>query len=915
MRNRVERLRIYLLVSAVFLVLVIAAFIGSTRYLKHRFLAELPAKLGANVIVDTSGVTYNHTVQGHITYTIHAAKEIEHTDGKVGLHDVWIKLYGRNQDRADLIRGDEWEWDKKNGVVRAIGLVHIDLQSSGAVNYAKDGKDGKAAGAEKAMDGQGSAPGAGTNAAGAKVLHVTTSDLIYMQNLGVAATGAPIEFESGAIVGHAVGADYNSDSGVLMLHSAVSMDGRSGGRPVHLDASAAELDDRDHQVQLTRARYSTPGRTAQADQATLHLRADQTLQRIQAQGNVTMQANGATVVSERADVALNAASRAQTALLTGGVKYSADQPLRQMRGEAQEANIAFDKQANPQPQHAVFRGAVHMVERTRATDAAREATPGPWSVRELTGATVDAALAPAGLGKSELRDVEATGNAHYTAVNNGSLAHAQGTATTDFSADDLKAHMLAGGDPKLPPQLDTIAGRGHTLLHQVGADGVVQTSAGDTLDAKMRRAAARGAIRRPQGGAQTGAGEQTVANAVLTGHVVLTRSGTAQRAGHAVAASGVKNANADDDTQRATAQRAVYDGDLDRATLTGSVQLTGQGSELWASQVALDRATGDAHAQGAVKVDYVQNAAAQAGGTKAGSTQAASTQAASTRSNTHSAAQGDIEPTHILADRADLVHATDVATFHGKPARLWRGGSQVQAPVIELARTQKRLVARSEDATGSSTPQVHTVLMNAGGGAGPAQSSTAAQANTAQPCASASAATNTAAGKPGVSPVAQQSAMRVTSGELVYSQIAGEADFTGGFRGETADGTIRANQGSAYMDAGSGAAAAFSPAGNLDHVVASGQVAIDGTGLRATGERLLYTAADQVFLLTGDAKGPPKAVDARGTTTTGAALRFHHGCGESGDTVEVLGALPGEPAQHGHTVSHVSDAKKEKAGK
>ena len=33
MRNRVERLRIWLLGSAVFLMLVIAAFIGSARYL------------------------------------------------------------------------------------------------------------------------------------------------------------------------------------------------------------------------------------------------------------------------------------------------------------------------------------------------------------------------------------------------------------------------------------------------------------------------------------------------------------------------------------------------------------------------------------------------------------------------------------------------------------------------------------------------------------------------------------------------------------------------------------------------------------------------------------------------------------------------------------------------------------------
>src|SRR5665213_1879220 len=111
MRIRVEKLRIWLLASAVFLVLVIAAFIGSARYIRHHLLAGLPAKLGVNVKVDTTGVTLSHSTRGHTDYVIHAAKDVEHTDGKVALHDVWIKLYGRNQDRADMIRGDDWEWD------------------------------------------------------------------------------------------------------------------------------------------------------------------------------------------------------------------------------------------------------------------------------------------------------------------------------------------------------------------------------------------------------------------------------------------------------------------------------------------------------------------------------------------------------------------------------------------------------------------------------------------------------------------------------------------------------------------------------------------------------------------------------------------------------------------------------------
>ena len=45
--------------------------------------------------------------------------------------------------------------------------------------------------------------------------------------------------------------------------------------------------------------------------------------------------------------------------------------------------------------------------------------------------------------------------------------------------------------------------------------------------------------------------------------------------------------------------------------------------------------------------------------------------------------------------REALDHATDKVTFHGAPARMWQGGSQVQAPVIEDgAHAEARLFAR-----------------------------------------------------------------------------------------------------------------------------------------------------------------------------------------------------------------------------
>ena len=294
--------------------------------------------------------------------------------------------------------------------MRALGLVHIDLQAA----------DATGSGPRRMLRQSRSRRGRRR-----KVMHVTTSGLVYLTNLGVAATNDPIEFQAGAMTGHATGADYSSDSGMLTLHSAVSMSGMSAGRPVTVTAATAEFDERNQQAFLTRAKYDSAGRTVEAEQATLQRRPDGTLARVEAQGNVTIRAQGATTVSQHADVALNGTSQPRSAVLTGGVMYSLDEPLRQARGQADEATIAFDAQAKPQPEHAVFTGAVHMIERTRATEAARE----PWSMRDLTAAKVEVELARAGEGKVQPRDAEATGDAHLTVIDNGSLAGGSGHGT------------------------------------------------------------------------------------------------------------------------------------------------------------------------------------------------------------------------------------------------------------------------------------------------------------------------------------------------------------------------------------------------------------------------------------------------------------------------------------------------------
>jgi lipopolysaccharide export system protein LptA len=864
MNVSVERLRVWLLVGAGLLVIVISAFLGYAHYRAHRFLTNLPAKLGVDVRRETNGYTYSQSVQGRTIYTIHAAKAVERGDGKVTLHDVGIVLYGRKEDRADRIYGNEFEYDQKNGVVRAIGEVHIDLQAPQAADA--NAKMDYAAGKDlKGTNVGGGAPGGAAGEHESKderLIHVTTSGLVFLQKLAVAATDKDIEFESGGMTGHAVGADYNSDTGVVVLHSAVRVNGLQHDRPVVLTASHAVLDRPGQTMVLSQAKYvaignagsggagGAEGQTAQGQHVVVHLRRDGSAERVEAEGEVTL-TNGAggTVMAPRGEMMLNAQNQPQSAVMTGGVKYGADDPLRQARGEATEGRAAFDKKGHPE--RVVMTGAVHLHERVRATGAAAE----PWSERELNAGTVELALATDSAGKAQLRDAKATGDARLKVVN---AAAKGGTTSSALAGDVLTAHFVRVGNAD---HITEVHGDGHTTLRKVSATGVVNTSSADSLVAHLRPVATRGLGVEGKGQQRKrdelgGTGGDEVFDAAEQGHVVMTQL-PVRKPGDAAAPA----------EQRVTAERAVYDrgtgdhgvgdGELERTTLTGNVQVSDGTSVLWADRVVSEQQSGNATADGSVKASYGQAGSAE-------------------------------EPVHVLAARAELKHDSQIATFHGvagKPARLWQGASQVDAPVLQFEQKQKRLRAYGE---GQGAPMaVHTVLVSA------VASPSSLKMDAAKP--------GTAAGK--VAGAARKTdVIRVASRELTYSDEARKAEFTGGIEVESRDGSMRGQQLIVYLEpAQTGGAGKVSPnggktdgvkpaaasgaggngfmGGSVERMVASGRIEMEQPGRRATGEQVAYTASDGMYVLTGTAAVLPKVMDDQRGTITGTSLRFHSGDG------------------------------------
>ncbi|MCU1319485.1 MAG: OstA family protein [Edaphobacter sp.] len=820
----VERLRVWLLVGAGLLVMVIAAFLGYAHYRTHRFLKDLPGKLGVDITQETNGYTYSQSVEGKTLYTIHAAKARQFKDGKVTLHDVGVVLYGRKQDRADRIYGREFEYDQKAGVIRAMGEVHLDLQASAATDVR--GKADYAAGKDLPESG-----GAEKQSHDDRLIHVKTSGLVFLRELGVAATDQDIEFEFNGINGHAKGADYSSDTGVLVLHSAVKVNGLQGGRPIVLTAARAELDRLNQRVTLAQARYVSVGgeragggETAQAHQAIVHMRKDGSAERVEAEGEVTLtEGDSGRVIAQRADAILNAASRPQSVRLYGGVHYVADEPLRQAKGEAAEGQASFDKLG--QLEQVVLTGAVHLKERVRASEALNE----PWGERELEAGTVELALAAEGAGRPQLRDAKASGDARLDVVN-AEMKGAGGSTSSGMAGDVLTAHFVRSEGAS---RLSEVHGIGHTALRRMSETGVEDTSLGDTLDVHLR---ARGDVRQvgvvggqDRRGAKAAGGRKRtdeISTAVQQGHVVMTHK--------PVLRPGDANASGE---QRATAEKAVYDGVTERVTLTGGVQVMDAGSVLWADKVAMEQKTGDGVAEGTVKVSYLQPKGGESG------------------------------EVHVLAARAELKRAADLAIFYGgvgRPARLWQGGSQVEAPVLQFEQKQRRLVARGE-----GQGLVHVVMVN--NGSGKAEAGKASGGRTG--------------------------AVRVTSRELIYSDEARRAEFGGGVQVENADGRMRGQQAIVYLQAAGGGGrqlgakvgtGAAQPAGlgglqggfmggSVERVVVTGQIEMEQPGRRATGEQLVYAASDGTFVLTGTVAAPPKIMDETRGTVTGTSLRFRSG--------------------------------------
>ncbi len=764
----IERLRVAIVALAVLLLLAIAGSFFYGRWRLGHIAQDLPARLGIQIQQSTQGFVLSKTEQGQPLFTLHAARAVEFkSGGHVSLHDVEIDLYNRQTGVADTIAGNDFEYDPRSQVVQSNGEAHIVLHAP-----AKDG----GAGATSKNEGQ--------------TIRVTTHGLTFNQKTGVATCSGEVDFQVADSSGQAVGAEYDSKQGHLLLKSDVVLKTTMQNQPAVLHASRAMYDRGEGQVHLWQPRYTSATQRGTAETATVLLRTNGYPERVNAQGEVQLASNnGMRIEAPAMQVSLNERSQPRQAQFSGGVRFGEDEPAQKISGNAREAEVGFD--LSGRANHAVLDGAVQFHQQTSAGANNLQ--------RTLAANHLILNLMPSKTGNVQLRSADASGNAVFTSL---SIVPEHAPQQAVLAGQTLNAKFAAGN------QLQQIDGAGQTSLKTVAANGDVDSSTGDTLQIEFTSGQNTSTT-----GQRNAMAAQSIRTAVQTGHVVLQQIGKEKKSGSQIST--------------ATAERASYLAANDTLTLTGNPVFRDAQLEMTARRMELERATGKMISKGAVQATLLSNnMQMNAGGLLDGK-----------------------QPVHIIAEQATVIHDTETAVF-SRRARLWQGGDTVEASVIELSQKTQTLKAYGDSAC------TQCVISNFLG-------------------------TSTSSAQPSKREQAAPSTFRVISERLLYSDAERKASFLHHVQVVSSSGMLFSDDAEIFLTPVSTAKKKnLSSSRNngeqssVERIVATGNVKLLQQGRSATGTRLVYTAADGHFVLTGDEAAPPKVIDLDRGTVTGQVLTF-----------------------------------------
>lgn len=854
MRFTIERLRTLVLATGVLLVAALAIFLARGRLRNPLNLSELPKKLGVDITADASGFTLDHSFGGHSRYRIHAAKAVQYKDNRAILHDVKIELYGDDGNRVDRIEGAEFEYDQKEGTAQAAGQVEITLMRPGekpaVAGDARQEKGKQADAAKKSAEkGKGATPLANAAAIAERgEIHVKTSGLTFDTKSGVATTAEHVDFSTIQGSGSSMGANYDSQKGILILDHSVELNTRRNGATVLIHAQHAEFERDAHLCRMHAATADYRGAEATAGDANVLFRDDGSAVRLDVvNGFNLVTATGGHVAAPTGFMEFDEHNQPRHGHMEGGVKMDSTRLAqdgaveRRMRASAPTAELDFTPKG--ELRHAHLERGVEM-ESEQLSAAANI----PLRVhRTWNSPLADVEFRDNGKGQAEPATIHGVEGVVVTGETQRGKAAPE---PSRLAADDMTGEFGANS------ALSALTGVGHASVEETNAAGARQTSTADRLEARFAQPGSQGSGEANSGSAQKSADQ--IQSALLNGHVVMTQE-PAPKAGAAEPAQ-----------LHAWAGRAVYDGEGEWLHLTEGPRVEDGGMQMTAEKIDVSHASGDAFAHGNVKATWLNAESVQPGDPGAARSDSdVSGQNNLGRSNANFGGKG---PTHVVAAEAELHRTADgdsVATFRGH-ARMWQQANSVAGPVIVLDRLKQTLVATSTD----PAEPVKAVLLSKGGVETGSNSSVTAGNDRSQASTSPSFM-----GKDEAQKSKKPSIIRVRGGDLKYSDAEHKALMRGGaldtVTAETPTATSVSDEVELLLLPPGNHAGRDGGSEQVDRMTASGHVVVTSEGRRGTGEQLVYTGESGDYALTGTAAQPPRMTDPARGNVSGATLIFH----------------------------------------
>jgi len=262
--------------------------------------------------------------------------------------------------------------------------------------------------------------------------------------------------------------------------------------------------------------------------------------------------------------------------------------------------------------------------------------------------------------------------------------------------------------------------------------------------------------------------------------------------------------------------KATYTPSDQLLVLTGSPRVIDGGMTTTASLIRMNRQSGDALADGDVKTTY-----------------------SDLKPQPNGALLATSDPVHVTAEQMASRQQPSVAHYSGN-VRLWQAANVVRAPRIDFDQ-EKRAVT----AFGDQQQRVTSLFMQ-----------------------------QSADGK--VTPV------EVISDKLTYTDSERRARYSGNVFAKSAGSAISAQQLDVYLKQAGDETTAQSKSkafiagtegpSKIDHMVAEGRVVVTEPNRRAVGDKLVYTADDAKYYLTGKS---PSIFDATRGTVWGDSLTFY----------------------------------------